>query len=84
MPVQSLSIWCDEFAAAMLICSQTGSIVDAAYFNQLSALNGLITHSGDERTGHADGDDEVITIKLGEITPDIQCIFIVCALCVMF
>ena len=28
-----------------------GSLTDAAYFNQLSAVNGAITHSGDCKNG---------------------------------
>lgn len=30
---------------------QKGSIIDAVYYNNMKALRGSITHSGDEQTG---------------------------------
>ena len=44
-----------------------GAIVDAAYYNQLTACNYGVSHSGDERTGSKDGDDETITLDLDKL-----------------
>ncbi|MGW7515535.1 TerD family protein [Streptomyces sp. NPDC054796] len=41
--------------------------VDACYFGKLAILNGVIQHSGDNLTGEGAGDDEVITVHLGDI-----------------
>ena len=45
--------------------------LDSAYYNQLSILNGAILHSGDNKTGVGDGDDETITIKLSELSSNL-------------
>ncbi|OKJ71002.1 stress-induced protein [Streptomyces sp. CB02460] len=41
--------------------------LDSCYFGKLSILNGAIKHSGDNLTGEGAGDDEVITVDLGQI-----------------
>ncbi|MEW2223144.1 TerD family protein [Streptomyces sp. NPDC006990] len=45
--------------------------VDACYFGKLAILGGVIQHSGDNLTGEGDGDDEVITVHLGDIPPQV-------------
>ncbi|MBR7674082.1 tellurium resistance TerZ family protein, partial [Streptomyces daliensis] len=45
--------------------------VDACYFGKLAILNGVIQHSGDNLTGEGAGDDEVITVHLGDIPPQV-------------
>ena len=42
------------------------------FYNNLQSENGAIVHSGDNRTGDADGDDETITIKLNEVPANIH------------
>ncbi len=41
--------------------------VDAIWFGQLQSKDGSITHTGDNRTGAGDGDDEVINVDLSRI-----------------
>jgi stress response protein SCP2 len=41
--------------------------VDACYFGKLVILNGVVQHSGDNLTGEGGGDDEVITVHLGDL-----------------
>jgi stress response protein SCP2 len=53
-----------DLDASAVCFSNTGVVIDAAYYNQLSACNGGITHSGDCRDGSIEGFDEVITIDL--------------------
>ena len=43
--------------------------IDACYFGKLAILNGVVQHSGDNLTGEGGGDDEVITVHLGEPAP---------------
>ncbi|MEU3194570.1 TerD family protein, partial [Streptomyces sp. NPDC006992] len=45
--------------------------VDACYFGKLAILGGVIQHSGDNLTGEGEGDDEVITVHLGDIPPQV-------------
>lgn len=47
--------------------SNTGSIIDAAYYNNLKIINGNITHSGDIKKGEKSGFDEEITVSLDNI-----------------
>jgi stress response protein SCP2 len=45
--------------------------VDACYFGKLVILNGVVQHSGDNLTGEGGGDDEVITVHLGDLPPHV-------------
>ncbi len=45
--------------------------VDNCFFGKLSILNGAIQHSGDNLTGDGAGDDEVITVHLGGLPPEV-------------
>ncbi|TSB06350.1 TerD family protein, partial [Streptomyces benahoarensis] len=45
--------------------------IDNCFFGKLSVLNGAIQHSGDNLTGDGSGDDEVITVHLGGLPPQV-------------
>ncbi|MZE77932.1 TerD family protein, partial [Streptomyces sp. SID5475] len=45
--------------------------IDACYFGKLTILNGVIQHSGDNLTGEGGGDDEAITVHLGDVPPQV-------------
>jgi stress response protein SCP2 len=45
--------------------------IDACYFGKLAILGGVIQHSGDNLTGEGGGDDEVITVHLGDLPPQV-------------
>ena len=45
--------------------------MDACYFGKLVILNGVVQHSGDNLTGEGGGDDEVITVHLGDLPPQV-------------
>ena len=47
--------------------NDVGSVVDAAYYNQLLACDGAVKHSGDERTGSKAGNDETIFLDLAKL-----------------
>ena len=41
------------------------------YYNQTTSPDGAVVHSGDNRTGDKDGDDEVITVDLSRVQADV-------------
>ncbi|MET8676243.1 TerD family protein [Streptomyces sp. NPDC004647] len=45
--------------------------VDACYFGKLAILGGVIQHSGDNLTGEGGGDDEAITVHMGDLPPNV-------------
>ncbi|MFD9812360.1 TerD family protein [Streptomyces sp. NPDC059080] len=45
--------------------------IDNCFFGKLSVLNGAIQHAGDNLTGDGSGDDEVITVHLGGLPPQV-------------
>jgi len=42
------------------------------FYNQESLLNGAVVHSGDNRTGEGDGDDESIIITLDKLPKEVK------------
>lgn len=46
---------------------ETTDLGNVCYFNQLKTANGLAVHSGDNRTGVGEGDDESITVDLASM-----------------
>ena len=49
-------------------CNQT----DAAWFRQLKSKDGSVVHTGDNRTGEGDGDDEQIVVDLSKVPANIM------------
>jgi tellurium resistance protein TerZ len=47
-----------------VVVNSKGTIVDAAYYNNLKAVGRGVVHSGDERDGRTRGVDEKITVNL--------------------
>lgn len=39
------------------------------YYNHTASPDGAVVHSGDNRTGDRDGDDEIITVDLAKVEP---------------
>ena len=54
---------CDVDAGCIALAAD-GSEVCIVYYGKLQALDGAISHSGDNLTGVGEGDDEVITVDL--------------------
>ncbi len=50
-------------------CASSDGIV---YFNQKTSKCGSVEHSGDNRTGDGEGDDESITVQLDKIPADVE------------
>jgi len=49
---------------------------DFIFYNQLKSTCGSVEHTGDNRTGAGEGDDEVIIVKLDKVPADISKIVI--------
>lgn len=47
------------------------------FYNNLKSPDGAITHSGDNRTGDADGDDETVFVDLSKLDPRLDEISVV-------
>jgi tellurium resistance protein TerZ len=46
--------------------------LDVVWFRQLKSRDGSITHTGDNRTGAGDGDDEQIVVDLRSVPPQVK------------
>lgn len=64
----------DLDASAFMLTAQgkVRSDADFIYYNQLRSPEGAVEHTGDNRSGKGEGDDEVIKIDLGKIPADIE------------
>jgi tellurium resistance protein TerZ len=49
-----------------------GQMVDIVWFRQLQSKDGSIKHSGDNRTGAGEGDDEQIIVDLSRIPANVK------------
>ena len=45
---------------------------DFVFYNNLNGRDGAVVHTGDNRTGDGDGDDEVIIIDFEKLPPEIE------------
>ena len=70
-----------DLDAQCLLYDYTGKLIDAVYYNQLSAAGGAVTHSGDNRTGEGSGDDERIEIVLSSLPKNIEYMAFVISCC---
>ncbi|MCG3769789.1 MAG: General stress protein 16U [Nitrosomonadaceae bacterium] len=56
-----------DLDASCLAFDANNEIIDIAFYNRLEILNGVIKHTGDNRTGAGDGDDEAIRVDLSRV-----------------
>ncbi len=64
-----------DIDASVFMLGADGKVSHEKYFvfyNNLESLDGSIRHSGDNRTGEGNGDDETIYINLAKVDPVIQ------------
>lgn len=68
----------DLDASAFLLGSngKCASDSDLVFYKQLTSQDGSITHTGDNRTGEGDGDDEQIIINLDQVPATVETIAI--------
>jgi tellurium resistance protein TerD len=48
------------------------SDADFIFYNNLKSADGSVAHSGDNRSGQGDGDDETVTIDLDKVPADVD------------
>ena len=63
-----------DLDASLILFNENNQPLDAVWFGQLKSKDGSIWHSGDNRTGAGDGDDEVIHVDLTKIPPQVKSI----------
>ena len=61
-----------DLDASCVLLDAHGGVVDTVWFRQLRSNDGSIVHSGDNRTGECDGDDEVIKADLSRLPASIE------------
>lgn len=60
-----------DLDASCLLFDGAGQLVDVVWFNQLTSRCGSLVHTGDNRTGAGDGDDESIIVDLSRIPSNV-------------
>ena len=61
-----------DLDASCVLFNDQNKVVDIAYFGQLKSRDGSIVHTGDNRTGEGDGDDEQIIVDLAKIPETVK------------
>lgn len=56
-----------DLDASALLFDAGGQLVDQVWFKQLTSKDGSVHHTGDNRTGEGDGDDESIQVDLSRV-----------------
>ena len=56
-----------DLDASCLLFDANRRMIDQVWFRQLTSADGSIVHSGDNRTGAGDGDDETIAVDLSRL-----------------
>ncbi|MES3022319.1 MAG: TerD family protein [Pseudomonadota bacterium] len=64
-----------DLDGAVFLLDANGKVrsdADFVFYNNLKSTDGSVTHSGDNTTGAGDGDDETVTIELGNVPADVD------------
>ncbi|MDR2032034.1 MAG: TerD family protein [Azoarcus sp.] len=61
-----------DLDASCLLFDDQNTLVDSVWFRQLHSRDGSIQHTGDNRTGAGDGDDEQIIVDLARVPANIK------------
>lgn len=64
-----------DLDASAFLLNAAGKVrgdADFIFYNQLRSTDGSVEHTGDNRTGAGDGDDEVIKVDLSRIPADVD------------
>lgn len=56
-----------DLDATAVLYDARGTVVDQVWFQQLRSKDGSVVHTGDNRTGAGDGDDESIVVELAQL-----------------
>ena len=64
-----------DLDASAFLLSESGKVrssADFIFYNQLKSADGSVVHTGDNRTGEGEGDDEEILVTLNSVPADVQ------------
>lgn len=61
-----------DLDASVIGFDSSGRKVDVVYFGNLGGFNGAVRHTGDNRTGDGDGDDESILVDLSRLPSNVH------------
>jgi len=64
-----------DLDASAFLLGENGRVrsdADFIFYNQLRSADGSVEHTGDNRTGEGDGDDEALKVDLTRLPADIQ------------
>jgi tellurium resistance protein TerD len=68
-----------DLDASALLCGANGKVLSDNHFvfyNNLTSPDGTVVHTGDNRTGEGEGDDEQINVNLADMAPEVEKIVI--------
>ncbi|GGY81351.1 TerD family protein [Pseudoduganella plicata] len=63
-----------DLDASCVLFDESNKPLDVVWFRQLKSRDGSVSHSGDNRTGAGDGDDEQISVNLQDVPPNVKAI----------
>jgi tellurium resistance protein TerD len=64
-----------DLDASVFLLAESGKVRgdhDFIFYNQLRSADGAVEHTGDNRTGEGEGDDEAVKVDLARVAPDIH------------
>ena len=61
-----------DLDASCVLFDDANKLVDTVYFGHLKSKDGSIVHTGDNRTGAGDGDDEQIKVDLDKVPTNVK------------
>lgn len=61
-----------DLDASCVMFDAAGAQTDTVWFRQLQSKCGSVSHTGDNRTGDGDGDDEQIIVELGRVPSNVK------------
>ncbi len=61
-----------DLDASCVMLGEQNQVIDTVWFRQLTSHDGSVQHTGDNRTGAGDGDDEQITVNLSGIPAGVK------------
>jgi tellurium resistance protein TerD len=64
-----------DLDASAFLLTASGKVrgdADFIFYNQLRSSDGAVEHTGDNRTGAGDGDDESVKVILSQVSPEVS------------
>ena len=61
-----------DLDASCVLFDENNKVLDTVWFRQLKSRDGSIVHTGDNRTGEGEGDDEQIIVELNKVPENVK------------